>query len=158
MARVRLVTFRCDRCPTEVTVDEALPREGWGALSARGKGFVRQLGVEGSEPLDLCPDCYQSLLAWFANAKADPAPAPPPTPMVLRPRRRLTIEDRKAITALIQSGLAAQTEATFSAIQEQPTSIVTGELAPEAIATVGPRAEGLTEALIARIDPKPRAR
>lgn len=137
MSVEHLVRACCDRCPVEVTVGDDESRDGWGTVQAAPIGDGRRLA------LDLCPDCYVSLLAWRTDGSSAPAPAPPPPrkPEVSKAQRQAAVDEA-------ESAIIAGVTAAIAVFEHSPTAILNKEIVPGALINANPLAASLVDKLI----------
>lgn len=151
MSVTRYAILRCDRCGREETDRVGAAPEGWGKIAAAEKhdgDRPRGIGSH-AEGDDLCAPCVASLFAWWGSAAGpqDPPP-PPPSP------RALTAQERAAVAERAVAVMSEQIVETIGWMRRQPTSIITGELEPEATAGLRNRAELLVNMIASQLSRK----
>lgn len=60
-----MIQYVCDRC--RKTIDEETSKENYATYQIKKR--IKNFGFE--NPLDLCPDCYESFSKWLKECKAD---------------------------------------------------------------------------------------
>lgn len=152
MSSTTFTVLRCDRCGHEAEVRQEADKLSWMVAVASEAVSVqrpRWIGMF-QQPADVCPGCAELLFAWWQSREpvvqpAAPADAPP-TP------RRFTIEDRRHAEAAAQLLLRDQVTQAFAAAQEEPTSLLGGEIVSGGFAGVERRAAEIVEAVITALD------
>lgn len=98
---------------------------------------------------DLCAGCLRELFDWYSGADApsvQPVPPPPPAQPLIGLRERMIAVQiaEQAIIAEIHAGIAV--------IREEPTSILSGEVIPGALAGARGAAKAMVDDIIERLD------
>lgn len=63
MSRDKIEVRECDRCKTRVEARDLDVFAGWGLATATGEKDGEKIGFANA---DLCPDCFDYIVAWFA--------------------------------------------------------------------------------------------
>lgn len=147
MSRESIEVRECDRCSHRVELREFGREFDWGEAWAKAPALdpVNQPGRrigDHTRPADLCPTCVGELFDWWKSAP-DKSQQRLPTPGI-----GMTGSRRKQLLALIEMELRDQICASIDAVREQPTSILSGEVVPGAMAGVEDRAETLLNVLL----------
>ncbi|MBB6191162.1 hypothetical protein FHS51_001384 [Sphingobium wenxiniae] len=150
MSRETIPVIACDRCRLRLEVREEGQDKGWGRAWASAphadpaKPMSRQIGGDTMQA-DLCPACVEDLFAWWTSppAREDAIPAAPPA------RKK---PSRRRLADIVDQALREQATESIDAIREQPTSILSGEIVPGALAGVEMRARRIARELSEELD------
>jgi hypothetical protein len=149
MSSTSFKIFRCDRCGEEDRVESGAVPTDWGRIAAEKAGGGARIGHAEAGADDLCAGCLQDLFAWFGeprNLRA--SPAPPPAPPAPPPAASFDEAARGVAETRAIAVLDEQLGVALRAIQEQPTSVLTGEWPEGARAGLEARAKALVDSIL----------
>lgn len=137
--------FRCDRCGEETQSAMAPPPE-WGRIAAEKASGGARIGHSDAGTDDLCGGCLSDLFTWFSEPRglrASPGPPPPPEPRPSLDGGALKVAVIRAVAVLDE-----QLGVALAAIQEQPTSVLTGDWPDGARAGLEERGKALVDSIL----------
>ncbi|EPR09905.1 hypothetical protein M527_07210 [Sphingobium indicum IP26] len=104
----------------------------------------RCIGGETSQA-DLCPACIDELFVWWTS----PPERAGAEEIVARVRKK---PSRRRLADIIDRALREQATESLDAVREQPTSILSGEIVPGALAGIEMRANRVARQIGGEID------